>query len=293
MERGFYTKISYKFTKGFVPHFVNYFKDIKRDLKRADINISLKEYIGIAIFSSILTFIFTLPSVSIIVGILVGGVNGLISGLIAGFFISLFLSTGVFMSFYVYPSIKVSSRKKKIKHTLPFATLYLSTIAGTGTPPAAMFKLLANFKEYGEVSKEAEKISRDVHSFGADISSALRRAADRTPSEEFRELLWGMNNIISSGGDLRTFLRENSEQFMNEYRRDLDKFSKTLSVLVEIYITLIVVGSVFLIVLSSIMSPLGINTFVLISIQIGGIFVFLPLASIMFIIMIKGVSPLS
>lgn len=292
MERGFYTKLSYEMTKNFVPHFIDYFRDIKRDLKRADINISLQEYIGMALFSAIITFVSALPVISVIIGLIVGGINGLISGLIAGLFISIFISTGVFMFFYIYPSIRVNSREQKIRHTLPFATLYLSTIAGTGTPPSTMFKLLADFKEYGEVSKEAKKISRDVHSFGADINSALKRAADRTPSGEFRELLWGMNTIISSGGDLKTFLRENADKFMNDYRRELDKFAKTLSVLVEIYITLIVVGSVFLIVLSSIMSPLGMSTFLLVTIQIGGVFVFLPLASIMFIIMIKGVSPL-
>lgn len=293
MKRNSYTKLSYKITRGMIPYFIDYFKDVKRDLKKADINISLSEYLGVALFTSIISFIITVPLLSVFIGLMVGGLSGLIAGLIASLFIGIFIFTGIFISFYVYPSIKISSREKKIDHTLPFAALYLSTIAGSGTPPSVIFDLLSSFREYGEITKEAKKISRDVHSFGTDINSALERAANRTPSDDFKELLWGMNNIISSGGNLKTFLRERSKTFMRKYRRDLDKFSKTLSVIVEVYITLVIVGSIFIMVLSAIMSPLGVSPTVVIFLQLGGVFFFLPLASIMFIIMIKGVSPVS
>lgn len=293
MERNFYTKLSYRFTSDFVPYIIDYFRDVKRDLKRADINISLREYISVAVFSSMLGFVFTVPIISVFVGLLVGGISGVISGLIASLFIGVFIATGIFVGFYVYPSVRVNSREKSINNTLPFATLYLSTIAGTGTPPSALFELLGNFKEYGEISKEARKISRDVHSFGADIGSALKRAADRTPSSDFRELLWGMHNIISTGGDLKAFLRESSKSYMRQYRRNLDKFSKTLSLLVEIYITLVIVGSVFLMVISAIMSPFGVSPTLIIFLQLGGVFLFLPMASVMFIVVVKGASPMS
>ena len=57
-----------------------------------------------------------------------------------------------------YPYIKAADRQRSIDNNLPFATLYMNTIAGTGAPPYVMFKLLSDFKEYGEVSKEAQEI---------------------------------------------------------------------------------------------------------------------------------------
>ncbi|MDY6773740.1 MAG: type II secretion system F family protein, partial [Candidatus Nanohaloarchaea archaeon] len=161
-----------------------------------------------------------------------------------------------------------------------------------GTPPAALFDLLGDFDEYGEVSEEADQISRDIYTFGAGTTEALRGAAQRTPSEKFKELLWGMNSILTTGGDLRAYLREKSESFMADYRRSLDEFTDTLSLLVEMYITLVIVGSVFLIIISTIMSALGGNAALIVSIQIFTALFLLPFAAVMFIVIVKGVSPL-
>ncbi len=191
----------------------------------------------------------------------------------------------------MYPSVEMQARRDNIDHNLPFATTYLSTVAGSGTPPSAMFRLLGRFDEYGEVSKEAEKIANDVFTFGADLDVALSRAAERTPSERFKDLLWGMNSIITTGGDLKGFLEEKAEQFMNQYRRELDNFTETLSLMVEMYITIVIVGSVFLMIISTIMSALGTGQVVILSIQMATVFILLPLASVMFIVIIKTVSP--
>ncbi|MDY6766161.1 MAG: type II secretion system F family protein, partial [Candidatus Nanohaloarchaea archaeon] len=199
---------------------------------------------------------------------------------------------GTFMAFYLYPTVRVGERRSNIDNNLPFATMYLSTIAGTGTPPAAIFDLLGDFDEYGEVSEEARNISRDIYTFGAGTTEALRSAAQRTPSDKFKELLWGVNSILTTGGDLRAYLREKSEAFMADYRRSLDEFTDTLSLLVEMYITLVIVGSVFLITISTIMSTLGGNSSLIVAIQIFTVVILLPLSAIMFIVIVKGVSPL-
>ncbi len=292
MKSSFYTKFAYKTTKGISEKLVPLFQDIKEELKQADIKLSLIEYISTAIVSSAFSFVVLVPIISVIVGIIVGGLSGIISGLIAGLFISIVLASLTFMGFYIYPSLKISNRRKKIDNSLPFATMYLSTLAGTGTPPAAIFNLLAQFEQYGEVSKECKRISRDITSFGEDINTALKRAAQRTPSIKFRELLWGIHNILSSGGNLRDFLYEHSRNLMNGYMRDLEKFSRTLSLFVEIYITLVIVGSVFMMVLSAIMGTMVLGSYAtILSIQLVGIFILLPLASLMFILLVKSISP--
>ncbi|MDY6776894.1 MAG: type II secretion system F family protein, partial [Candidatus Nanohaloarchaea archaeon] len=267
------------------------FQDVRDDLLKADISLTLHEYLSVSIFVSAIVFSVVAPFISVLVGLITGTVYGAISGLIMGMFVGVFLSVGVFMMFYFYPSIAVGRRKSDIQNNLPFATMYLSTIAGTGTPPAALFDLLGNFDEYGEVSEEARHISRDIYTFGAGTTEALRGAAQRTPSDKFKELLWGINSIITTGGDLKSYLREKSESFMADYRRSLDEYTDTLSLLVEMYITLVIVGSVFLIIISTIMSALGGNSMLIVSIQIFTVVFLLPLSAIMFIVIVKGVSP--
>ncbi len=269
-----------------------YFQDLGNDLILADIGLTLHEYLGLAVVASIGSFGFSALLVGLIVGLMTMDLMGILSAVIMGVFVGVFLAVATFMGFYLYPSIKVGQRRSNIDNNLPFATMYLSTVAGTGTPPAALFQLLGQFDEYGEVSEEARNISRDIYTFGAGTSQALRGAAERTPSDKFKELLWGINSILTTGGDLRSYLQEKSESYMADYRRSLDEYTDTLSLLVEMYITLVIVGSVFLVIISTIMSALGGNTLLIVSLQIFTVIFLLPFAAVMFIVIVKGVSPL-
>ncbi len=292
-DRGAYVDFAERAAGGVATALEGHLPSLQDDLIMADMGYSLHEYLSMAVFSAGLVFLVATPAISMIVGVTTGSVQGIVSGLIMGLFISLFMSVAVFMVFYIYPSMEVSRRRTNIDNNLPFATMYLSTIAGTGTPSAALFQLLGSFDEYGEVSRESQKIARDVYNFGAGTTQALRGAAQRTPSDKFRELLWGINSIITTGGDLRSYLREKSEAYMADYRRSLDKFTDTLSLLVEMYITLVIVGSVFLIIITTIMSALsGTEASLLIAIQLFTVLFLLPIAAVMFIVIVKGVSPL-
>ena len=183
-------------------------------------------------------------------------------------------------------------RKKDIESALPFATTYMATIANSGAPPITMFKVISQFEEYGEISKEVEKIYRDVEVFGMDLIGALRKTANRTPSDELKELLWGLDTVITSGGNISDFLHEKSRLFIAEYGRRLQQYSRTLSVLIEVYLTLILVGSVFFIIITTLMSILGGGGMAYLSfIQFLVIFVILPFVSIGFIFLIKSISP--
>lgn len=293
LKSNLYTKLSYKIFGSFAKIFLPLFSDMKSEMKKADITVPLEEYVSTAILSSFLVFFLTVPIVSIIVSLTAGNKIGIISGLITGFFIGGFLTISMFFFFYLYPSVRISYRKKSIESSLPFAVMYLSTLAGTGIHPARAFEMLGKFKEYGEVSREAEKIAKDVLSFGYDMPYALKKASERTPSEKMKELLWGINNVLSSGGDFRKFLQERTNTLMQEYLRNMDKFTTNLSVFMEIYITLVIVGSVFAMVLSALMGPLGVDPFIVMTVQILGIFLFLPFVSIAFILLIKSLSPVS
>ncbi|MFB6147703.1 MAG: type II secretion system F family protein, partial [Candidatus Nanohaloarchaea archaeon] len=163
---------------------------------------------------------------------------------------------------------------------------------GTGTSMEEIFSVLAEQDEYGEVADEAEKISRDINTFGMDISEALKKAADRTPSSDFKELMWGMNHVITSGGSLRDFLQERAQTLMNDYQRRVEEFADQLGLLVEMYITLVIVGSIIFTSMSAVMSSFtSMSGNFIVTLQMLAIFVVLPLISGMFIILVRGLSP--
>jgi flagellar protein FlaJ len=190
-----------------------------------------------------------------------------------------------------YPKFIIRDRVKSVERSLPFATIYLATISSSGIPPNKIFELFSKFDEHGEISKEAKRIVIDMKAFGLNIYEALARSIERVPSIELRDLFWSISSILSSGGDLATFLRERSISYLNNYRRKLNEFSKNLAIYLEIYLTILILGSIFFTILTSIMMGLGGNLSGVTFIQFFIVFVFIPLTSLGFIVLIKASSP--
>jgi flagellar protein FlaJ len=266
---------------------VHYFEDLRPQLSKANIPVSLPEYISMMIFSAGSVFITSLLIIGTVLSLTMG-----VSGFILSIAISLITPVLAFIGLYVLPSIMIKQRAAKIRDSLPFAAMYMSTLAGTGTSTAELFRNLAEAEEYGEISKEAEKIHSDIDNFGMDVSEALQKAAERTPSDDFKDLMWGINHSLTSGGSLRAFLQERAETLMNDYERRIESFSEQLSLLVEMYITVVIVGSIVFTSMSAVMSSFtAVSGEKIVLIQIVAIFIGLPLISGMFILLVRGMAP--
>ena len=265
----------------------SYFLDIRNDLQKAGMNYTLDEYLATALFTSTVTFVIETITLAFIFGFFFG----VIEALFLSFTLSMAMSGLIFFLFYSYPSTVSSSKNSKIRKALPFFVSYLATISSSRLSPTTIFKTVSKFKEYGEISKEADNIARDIDFFGMTFSSAIKKQAKMTPSKDFKELLWGINTMIASGGDLTFYLKQKSDEYMNDYRRRIRKYSQDLSLFVEIYLTLVITGSIFFIVLSSVITTVtpGMDTVLL---QVFIVLILLPLLSMGFILIIKSISPI-
>lgn len=262
--------------------------DVKNELAKTNLNLSVEEYVSIAIMTAIISPVATVPTI-IFVCLLLG--TDFLLTLIIGIVSAIITAGLVFLGFYIYPGLLAEGLKKNIDNNLPFATVYLSTLAGTGMPIEKMFRILAEFKEYGEISKQAAAIVTDTEVLGVDVSTALAKATKRTPSQSLKDLFWGIRSTIMSGGDLKTFLIEKSNGYMQNYRRNLDIYVDQLGLFTELYITAIVVGSILFIVMSTIMGLLGSAEGVIQLVQSAVVYFVLPFISIVFMIMISLLSP--
>jgi flagellar protein FlaJ len=98
-----------------------------------------------------------------------------------------------------------------------------------------------------------------------------------------------MISIITTGGDMESYLRTKTRSYMSQYRRMLEDYAKQITFYTEIYITLVIVGSLFFIVLISIISPLtGVGALFT---QTIIVFFVVPLVSVGFIVLLKHISP--
>lgn len=282
-----YSEFCYEQVGNYGLKYIDYFEGLRPQLIKAGIDVSLPEYVSMMFFTSAALGIASLIFFSLILLI-----NSGIAGLFMGIILGIVATAGSFLGLYLLPTIKMSDRASRIDDTLPFAIMYLSTLAGTGTSIAEMFSNLSKSEEYGELAKEAEKIHRDMEVFGMDITEALHKGAERSPSEDLEEVLWGMNHVLTTGGSLREFLNERAEALMDDYMRRVEEFSNQLGLLVQMYIIIVIVGSIIFTSMGVVMGTIGgINTNTIVFIQLISVFVGLPLISGLFIILIDGISP--
>lgn len=284
-----YTKWAFRIFGRKIESQASFFSDVKKDLKRSSIRLTIEEYISTAILTCLILFIFEFPLFSYIFSFLD-------LGLAFAIFLSLTVSVSIcilfFLIFINYPKIIIKEKSKSIDRILPFAGIYLSTISSSGLPPHKVFEIFSEFDEFGEISKEMKRIVNDMKAFGLNIYDSLERQIRRTPSKDFKDLLWSISSTLRSGGDLGIYLSEKSDTFLNNYRRKLTEFAQSLTIYLEIYLTLLVLGAIFFTILTSIMSTIGgtSNTSI-VPLQFFMIFFFVPFVSIAFIVLIKSASP--
>ncbi|MEM7825077.1 MAG: type II secretion system F family protein [Candidatus Aenigmatarchaeota archaeon] len=284
----FYTKLAFKFFGQYTETFSLFFTDLKTDLRKARMMISTEEYISIAILTTLIVFLFEVPIFSYIFGFIF---KAFLFSFITAFTVSLVFSLLIFVFFIKYPKIVIGERSKNIDNVLPFASLYLSTVASSKLPLDKTFKIFSKFSRYGPVTEEINSITKDIEVFGLDIHTAIGKSIDRNPSKNLKDVLWGILSTSVSGGDIAVYLREKSKSLMQEYTRRLNEYSKKLTLFIEIYLTLVILGAIFFIILSSIFSSLGGSTSGILMLQSLIIFIFIPLLSLFFIIMVKMSSP--
>jgi len=285
----FFEKMAMRYLDKYIEPHLEVFTDLKKDLKRSGMRKTLEEYLSTSLLMCIILFIIELPIFSLIFSLL----N---LGFLFSFFMaittSILLCSFFFLMFVNYPKFLIRDKARSIDRTLPFAGIYLSTIASSRLPPHRIFEIFSKFKEYGEISYEAKRIVADMRIFGLNVYDSLEKAIDRTPSKELRDLFWTILSTLKAGGDLHAYLSEKSKSFLSDYRRSLDEFSHQLSIYLEIYLTALVLGTIFFIILTSVMSGFtGIVAENVIFVQFFLIFLFVPLISIAFIILIKSSSP--
>lgn len=269
---------------------LHYFESLKADISKSGMDLTVRQYLSAALMTVLLTFLIEMPSLAFIGGMLPG--FSLTTAIFFAFTMTAFFCIAISFFFYIYPSVLARSRAKKIDKSLPFATTYLATVSGIEAPPKTIFEIFSEFEEFKEISEEVEKIKKDIKMLGVSTSDAIIKAIEESPSQKFKDLLWGIGSTIKSNGDLSDYLHRKSEAYVEEYRRSLDQYFDTLSVL-KIYLVITIAGLVSFVTVSPLLLGMGasgtMESIVLIF-QFSVIFIVLPGIFVIFIYILKKTS---
>jgi flagellar protein FlaJ len=230
------------------------FSTLREALITADAKVLFRTYLSLAFFLSFLVFIFTFIltlAMSLYLGL------NLIFTLFGMVIVPMFFASVTFFMIFVYPFSISQGRRRDIEANLPFALTHMAAVSESGAPPLTIFKILSQFREYGELSREADKITRNVELFGLDEISALKESALKSSSSELKDILEGMIVTIQSGGSLKSYLMEESGKAMFEYTVKREKYNSLLSTYADIYTALLIAAPMIFIVVLAALNIMG------------------------------------
>jgi flagellar protein FlaJ len=283
------------------------YSQLRNDLISARFKTPFEVYLSTAFVSSIivgltfavilglLSWILKLPTLIKYKGAVPGplialSAHSLLIGTIAITIFSLLVFGGItYAIFIMYPTVEAGNRRRNIDASLPYAINYITSMSTAGITPAEVFRLLGDSPIYGESAVEARYIAREIDIFGRDLIDALRLVSASTPSKRMKEFLQGAMASISSGGNLTDYFRTKADQYALENRQTQKQFLDMLALIAESYVTAMVAGTLFLIILQSIMSVLSGDNRPLFLYAI--VYLMIPLGSAAFVIMISSMTP--
>jgi len=173
----FYAKFSNKLFLGWTTKLSNQgkLKRLNANLRKANMSFLVTTYLSVVMLSTLIAFFVGI--LGFVVLLILTPLELLI--ILRNLLIIPALPIITFISLYYYPSAEAMGIEGKINHELPFITIHMSAIAGSGIEPTQIFKIIALGEEYKNSKSEFKKIVNQVNVYGYDLITALKTQLER------------------------------------------------------------------------------------------------------------------
>ena len=252
MSKG-YRKFAYTSLGRYLEPFLPRFEDLGKNLRKAGMEVSLRMYLATGLLTSIISFFVGFVGV-FLAYFFVKEKQLLGTDWILIIVISILIVFASLLGFYIYPSYVMGNRKRALESSLPTASSFLAAMASAGVAPDKSFMALANENIRLEVAKEAEKITRNIEILGYDMLSALELAAENSPSKVYAAFLEGLVSVATSGGDLTSYLTNETKSLMRDKVREEKEFIEGLGVVAELFLVIGVVTPIFFVIMLAVLA---------------------------------------
>ena len=217
-------------------------------LEKADIAMVYQEYYSMVLMNLILGFISTFVSLLILYLLVPNDITAILF-----LIVSSIVPVGIGLYFLAIPGSYAKSRGKKIDRYLPYATNFINTMSIAGISPAEIFEALSTIELYGEIQKEAKKITTEINLMGVDTVTALKNAIRISPSDKFKEFIQGILSVIQSGSELGPYFERCVEKYMAKDLVDRKRNLDSLAIMAESFVVTVIAFPLFLVIIISIM----------------------------------------
>ena len=219
-----------------------------RLLEKADIPIMYQEYYSMVLMNILIGFISTFISLLILYLLVPHPILALLM-----LIISCIVPVGIGFYYIYLPASKAKARGKKIDRFLPYAANFINTMSVAGISPSEIFEALSKVELYGEIQKEAKKITTEINMMGIDSITAMQNAIRISPSNKFKEFIQGILATIQSGSELGPYFERCVDKFMAKDIVDRKRNLESLAIMAEAFVVTVIAFPLFLAIIISIM----------------------------------------
>lgn len=219
-----------------------------RLLEKADISMAYQEYYSMVLMNIIIGFIVSFVSTLILYLLVPNNTTALLILIITSL-----IPIVISIVYIQLPTSKAKSRGKNIDRHLPYVANFVNTMSAAGISPSEIFGTLAGIKLYGEVQKEAKKITTEIELMGIDTITALKNAIVISPSKKFKEFIQGIIGVVQSGSELAPYFERCVDRYMYEDLEERKKNLDSLAIMAESFVVTVVAFPLFLVIIISIM----------------------------------------
>lgn len=212
-------------------------EETKMRLMMADINFTPGLYFSIIIMSTILASIFSAIFFSFVFIVVLEYEYWFFYVVL----LTMLFSGGVAIVYPLIVRMRINKKKGELDKELPYTLSELSVLASTGLSPIQILRSISKKTDNEYMRQEFRKVIYKIDMEGKDIITSLGESAKETPSLHLREALYDFANMIHEGGSIDNYLRKKADQGMS-LRRDLQReLIESMSVLMELYLSLVLV----------------------------------------------------
>jgi len=219
-----------------------------RLLEKADISMVYQEYYSMVLMNLLIGFITTFSSTLLLYLLVPNDITALLMLITTSI-----VPTTIGIVYIQLPASKAKARGKNIDRNLPYVANFINTMSAAGISPSEIFGTLAGIELYGEVHKEAKKITTEIEMMGIDAITALKNAVIISPSQKFKEFIQGIIGVIQSGSELGPYFDRCVEKYMFEDLQERKKNLDALAVMAESFVVTVIAFPLFLVIIISTM----------------------------------------
>jgi flagellar protein FlaJ len=161
----------------------------------------------------------------------------------------------------INPIYKRGQAKTYLENNLVYSLSYMAVLSSSGMPIEKILERVSDVEDNPPLTRLTVKFLTEISLLGIDVHTALRDVADMSPSRRLAKQLESIRTTIMTSGDLKTLLTYEVERQLQKKKEKLKNTLTTLVYVGELYVTLMVVTPVLFILMITIMSIMGGQSF--------------------------------